>query len=81
MTREVEVKSWEEFEEKLASLEQKQKNDNRIYQVLFRGQLNSTWGLETTLERSGKFEMKFADYYRLISILQPQIETVTQNRW
>lgn len=50
--------------------------------VLFRGQGDSTWSLQTTLERAGKSGMFFADYFRLITgAVRPAVETLTGNTW
>jgi FRG domain len=39
----------------------------RAPQLLFRGQSNSEWKLETTLERAGCIAMYFREYYELIT--------------
>ncbi len=54
--------NWQEFEIWLQELR------NRKYRrgLLFRGQADSNWRLETTLERSGRSTMPVADYYDLI---------------
>src|SRR5689334_14998607 len=49
--------------------------------LLFRGQSNSTWSLETSLERLRKHGMLFADYYQLVSRVRPEIESVTGKYW
>jgi hypothetical protein len=72
----IDVKSWEEFEEQLAF-----RNTSTGAQYLFRGQGNSCWALDTTLERHAQRGMPFADYYRLISVVRPQIETFTGTNW
>lgn len=72
----IDVNTWEEFEEQL-----KLQNILAGGQFLFRGQESSSWPLDTTLERAGQREILFADYYRLISVVRTQIETVTRIRW
>ncbi|MFZ1087344.1 MAG: FRG domain-containing protein [Terracidiphilus sp.] len=54
--------NWQEFEIWLQELQ------NRKYRrgLIFRGQADSKWRLETTLERSGHSTMPIADYYDLI---------------
>lgn len=54
--------NWQEFEIWLQELQ------GREYRrgLLFRGQADSKWRLETTLERSGHSTMPIADYYDLI---------------
>lgn len=53
--------NWQEFESWLQELR------GRGYRrgLIFRGQANSEWRLETTLERSGHSTMSVADYYEL----------------
>ena len=46
--------------------------------LLFRGQGNSRWRLETTLEQSGHPTMSLAAYYRLITLLGPAVEAFTR---
>jgi len=80
--KEFTVENWEDFVTRLLKLQQKQQDDARLQSdLLFRGQANSSWKLATTLERSNKNAMSFIDYYRTISILQPEIEAFTDHRW
>ena len=72
----IDVQSWEEFEERLKLLKISAGGE-----FLFRGQADSCWSLDTTLERDGKGDMLFSDYYRVISVVRPQIETFNGNRW
>ena len=45
---------------------------------LFRGQADSGWPLQTTLERHGHGDVRFEDYYKLISTtVKSQVETMT----
>jgi hypothetical protein len=74
------VDTWEEFETELRNLRQQV---NSPLPLLFRGQSNSCWPLITTLERERREQqgMLFKDYYRLISVVRPQIESFTDKRW
>jgi hypothetical protein len=47
--------------------------------LVFRGQSNSCCRLSTTLERT-QGRMLFKEYYRVISRIKPQIESLTSNR-
>lgn len=77
--QEVDVKSWEDFEDHLKSAQQYQnKSDGPL---LYRAQHNSDWPLETTLERNKQPRMLFHEYYRVILNVRPQIEAFTGNRW
>jgi hypothetical protein len=69
----IDVETWEEFEEHL-----KVRNISTGGQYLFRGQgqLLLVAGHDVGAKR-----MPFADYYRLISVVRPQIETFTETKW
>jgi hypothetical protein len=54
--------NWQEFEIWLQEL----RNRNYRRDLIFRGQADSKWRLETTLERGGHSTMPIADYYDLI---------------
>lgn len=73
---ESDVKTWGDFEEKIQQL--KTANPGLL---LFRGQTDSRWPLETTLERSSERKFLVRKYYRLMSIIKPQVETFTDSKW
>ena len=50
-------------------------------QLLFRGQSNSEWDLETTLERDFGKNIGLEYYYKRVCVAKPQIETYTGERW
>lgn len=77
------VNSWEEFEKELRAIRKKLAGTrpNREPHLVFRGQEDSRWALETTLERSGHRDMQFSEYYQLISALRPEVETLTGAAW
>jgi hypothetical protein len=72
----IDLERWEEFEEQLRTRE-----ISTGGQHLFRGQGKSCWSLDTTLERAEQRGIPFAEYYRLISVARPQIETFTETNW
>jgi hypothetical protein len=78
MMRKVPVRTWEEFELGLRQLRNPQIEPQPL---LFRGHAHAGWPLATTLERWGKFGMRFDDYYRQIVAIKPEIETLTNNSW
>ena len=64
--------NWQEFEAWLQELRER----NYKRGLLFRGQADSEWRLETTLERSGHATMPVADYYELIvGAVGPDVST------
>lgn len=67
---------------KLREMElRKTKDSGAKNSILFRGQASACWSLDTTLERNGRKDMWFSDYYRVISKILPQVETFTQRKW
>jgi len=81
--REQNIGSWREFQEEVRSLRERQQSSDRpVWPLLFRGQRNAAWSLDTTLERrQGGVGMRFIDYYRHISSMRPEIETFTGHKW
>jgi FRG domain len=86
------LNTWEEFEKKLCEPEtlhcrlKKLNKENQsvgpieISELLYRGQADSKWKLETTLERL-RPDMSLHDYYNLILAAKPKVETFTEKDW
>jgi hypothetical protein len=74
----VPVKCWEDLEEKLRVL---RAQHTSVRNLLFRGQSDSSWPLRTTLERRVDQNTQIDEYYRIISAIQPQVETFTDQKW
>ena len=76
------LNTWEGFERELKELrrprEDVTESPGRV--LLFRGQRNSRWLLNPTLERERE-RMLFRDYYRLVHRIHPQIETLMEKDW
>jgi hypothetical protein len=78
--KKVELDNWEDFAPKLAVLfDQHRKSSSAP--ILFRGQADASWKLQTTLERYPVNLLHLVDYYRAISKARPQIETYTNQSW
>ena len=77
----INVITWEEFEQRLEEVRQAEKSRGGKTDFLFRGLGDSRWPLETTLERAGHHGMAVSEYFRLISRAKPQIESFTPSRW
>jgi hypothetical protein len=76
------LESWDEFEAQLRRIRKKLRRNSRVEpHLLFRGQENAAWPIETTLERSGHKGMLFSDYYKLIFGLRPEIESLVGGEW
>src|ERR1700732_4995484 len=82
MLEEIDVSSWEDFEDKLEKLRAESNGvEGAKPELWFRGQENSCWPLTTTLERNTQGDVLFKDYYRLVQRVKPQIESFTGNDW
>ena len=77
----LDLRTWEELEEKLKELQEKVPDERRPEPLpfLYRGQENSCWTITTTLERplDGRESMPFGDYYLSIYRAKPEIESYT----
>jgi hypothetical protein len=51
------------------------------HELLFRGQSNAEWKLETTLERFIGKDISLKRYYQRVLISKPQIETYLNDKW
>ena len=83
---EKDLKDWEEFESAIIDLEQKRLQNQsqlavKISNYLYRGQKDSNWLLETTLDRFFEKEISLTDYYRVVLSAKPKIETFTEKEW
>jgi FRG domain len=76
------LRTWEEFEQRWKDLQKQNESPDKPGKLplLFRGQENSGWSLDSTLGRVRE-RMLFKDYYRLISRIRPQIESLTDSDW
>jgi hypothetical protein len=69
--------TWEQFKVEAKKI---RNSANAVSPILFRGQADADWELDTTLERSGHDE-SVERYYRLILRLQTEIEITTGVKW
>lgn len=84
--KEIDLKTWEEFEEHVSRLarerlDRKNATGNYISEYLFRGQSDSSWLLTTTLERYTGRLLTLGEYYRILCATKPQVETFTGATW
>ena len=79
--KEIDVDSWEKFEEQLKILENERLQHNYQSYFIYRGQEDSTLNLLTTLERNGQELLTLKQYHHLISVVKPQIESFTGANW
>jgi hypothetical protein len=69
--------NWAEFPQQIKEL-RAQCGDKPSSPLLFRGQRNSNFRLETTLERNVQGRMSFRAFYELITRIGPAVETYTE---
>src|SRR5215208_2072422 len=74
----VQVNGWEEFEERLREFRNR---SNRPKYLLYRGHSDSSWSLQTTLERRLGGAPSIMNYYKTVKEIQPQVETFTGSDW
>lgn len=81
----LDLKVWEDFLDKIRSLREQEASLKAklgyVPNLLFRGQREAGWKLETTLERSRPNSLSLSSYYHAISRTLPQIEAHTQEKW
>jgi FRG domain len=73
------VKTWEDLEKRIADL--KSSHQTAHGGLLFRGHGNSSWPLQTTLERRSGPTFRVRDYYRVVRRIQIRVETFTNTQW
>jgi FRG domain len=77
--------TWEQFTDELERLYRDHASRRvpgaSISSLLFRGHGDSTWKLETTLEREIPDQLSLVEYYRIIRRIQPRLETLAGMKW
>jgi hypothetical protein len=78
------VRNWDAFTAEIQKLRDDLPNNasGQPPELLFRGQSNSDWRLNTTLERADCEGMSFDEYYRLaVARAKPAVEAFTGTMW
>lgn len=75
--KDITLQNCEDFQTQLKNL----KDEHASSKILYRGQVDHTFNLLTTLERNGQVRLSLMDYHRLISAVKPQIESFTHSNW
>ena len=80
--------SWEDFEtilrkreDQRQKVQKRQKEGQYVSELFYRGQADSRWHLETTLERSVRYVVSLNQYYEIAKRAKPRIETFTDKSW
>jgi hypothetical protein len=78
---EINLNSWEEFEQRLRTLQSEYGDQASLptSTFLYRGQQHPK--LSTTLERDGKERLPLKEYHRLMFEAKPEIESFTSTNW
>lgn len=85
--KEIELASWEEFEQALdsffSSQDQLKKSKAPLYvsTPVFRGQADATWDLEDTLIRAIKRDCSVRDYFGIMQAVRPAVISITEKEW
>ena len=82
----IKVTSWENCQKVLKEIEENRnelshENVTSVSNLIYRGHADSRWHLATTLERFASHDLSVEEYYRIISIIKSQIETLTGKVW
>lgn len=84
--KEINLSCWEDFEVEIAKLFDRLKKiraekNTYISDLLFRGQANACWPLRTTLERYTTRQYSMKEYFRLMQVAKPAVESHTPTSW
>jgi hypothetical protein len=78
---EIDLDSWETFEERLQALRKERIQQKWSANFLYRGQGNYTWNLLTTLERNKQEKLSLKQYHHLIFLVKSQVESFMGGNW
>ncbi|MUM76246.1 FRG domain-containing protein [Pseudodesulfovibrio sp. F-1] len=78
MTKEKRVESWRDFLDLFSMVGGE---SSKRKSLLFRGQADSQWKLQTTLERRGCYNVPIVKYYNMLARIIPNLETFTGKSW
>ncbi|MGR9099636.1 MAG: FRG domain-containing protein [Gammaproteobacteria bacterium] len=79
MIEEKELDSWQALEAEITNLNEVM--GEKSEKLLFRGQPNSTWKLDTTMERQLKGQISLIDYYKFAHSAKSRVETLVKTSW
>jgi len=77
-------RSWHDFEKivgQIEGLRRTEREHGYVSELLYRGQADARWYLETTLERTVALPVSLNRYYEIAKEAKPRIETFTDKLW
>ncbi|MBI3806436.1 MAG: FRG domain-containing protein [Nitrospirae bacterium] len=85
--KEITAPSWEDFEKIIGQIIsqrrkfQEQSFGSVVSNLRYRGQPNSCWHLETSLDRSINQQIGLIEYFKLTQLAKPRLESFTERSW
>jgi len=73
------LNSWKQLQSEIGNLVESLGEGSN--DLLFRGQTDSTWKLDTTAERKLKVPVSLSKYYRFAYTAKPRLETFVETSW
>jgi hypothetical protein len=82
----INVASWSAFIEEVERLNARKNEDQlkvpwTVIELLYRGQADAEWHLDTTLERLVHTNIPLVKYYKCVLSIKAKIESVTERKW
>jgi FRG domain len=86
MLEQIDFANWAELEQHVQALANAESQHaasgvGHVSHLLYRGHASDGWQLETTLERASPSLTRLAEFYHLVAIAKPQVETFTGRSW
>lgn len=79
------VSTWEEYQDQIKTLKRQVRAawqaDDYVATLLFRGQGNSRWNLDTTLDRYTRANVSLQEYFDKLAVIKHRVETFTERTW
>jgi hypothetical protein len=80
-SKHLQLGTWEDFEARLSHLRAAYPGPDRHTPMLFRGQGDADWRLETTLQRRALQQPTWREYASLIRATMPAVQSLTGRNW
>lgn len=77
----LDLDSWHDLKLQVQQLRAARGDYDEVWPLLYRGQANAEWSLETSLDRTKADVKTFDDYYQFVSAAKPVVESITGRVW